>query len=175
MQKIKELKEEHLSLIDLANKCIDNGEFDTHNELGYSIIDFAKLLSKIDELDKIIDLDTKAKDKKEKSKIRAFITRNKEEILQLHNNKCDVCELEIEDILEIHHILPMSNGGDNSLDNLSCLCPNCHAILHKILSDCSKDIEDLKFSKLLQKKLSYESYNRLLDIFAKSVKKGALN
>lgn len=33
-------------------------------------------------------------------------------------------------ILNIHHILPRAAGGNDNLDNLQLLCPNCHYTLH---------------------------------------------
>ncbi|MGI9898367.1 PIN domain-containing protein [Vibrio natriegens] len=36
-------------------------------------------------------------------------------------------------ILEFHHLVPLSEGGDNSFDNLLLLCPNCHRLEHKKL------------------------------------------
>lgn len=44
--------------------------------------------------------------------------------------------------LERHHIVPISEGGENTLDNIAFLCPNCHRRIH-ILQDPS-DIEKLK-------------------------------
>ena len=32
--------------------------------------------------------------------------------------------------LEVHHILPLSEGGDDSIDNVVALCPNCHRKRH---------------------------------------------
>ncbi|RWX52748.1 HNH endonuclease [Photobacterium chitinilyticum] len=32
--------------------------------------------------------------------------------------------------LEVHHIVPLSNGGEDSLSNVLALCPNCHRELH---------------------------------------------
>ncbi len=42
--------------------------------------------------------------------------------------------------LEVHHIDFLSNGGDDSIDNVSALCPNCHRKMHAlaIQSDISK-------------------------------------
>lgn len=33
--------------------------------------------------------------------------------------------------LEIHHIIPRAKGGNNKIENLVMLCPNCHALTHK--------------------------------------------
>ena len=32
--------------------------------------------------------------------------------------------------LEVHHIIPLSKGGEDSLENTLALCPNCHRELH---------------------------------------------
>lgn len=58
----------------------------------------------------------------------------KQDIVSLHNGECDICELELGDMLEVHHILPLQNGGNNSWTNISCLCPNCHTLIHKYIS-----------------------------------------
>lgn len=33
--------------------------------------------------------------------------------------------------LDIHHLEYISDGGDNSIDNLLAICPNCHALHHR--------------------------------------------
>jgi len=42
--------------------------------------------------------------------------------------KCQVCGLE--DIVEVHHIIPKKNGGADTPENLLILCPNHHVMLH---------------------------------------------
>lgn len=32
--------------------------------------------------------------------------------------------------LEAHHIIPLSEGGADSIDNIAALCPNCHRKMH---------------------------------------------
>lgn len=32
--------------------------------------------------------------------------------------------------LEVHHVLPLSEGGRNDLDNLKTLCRDCHISMH---------------------------------------------
>jgi 5-methylcytosine-specific restriction endonuclease McrA len=32
--------------------------------------------------------------------------------------------------LQIHHIIPREDGGDDSADNLILLCSNCHGLYH---------------------------------------------
>lgn len=49
--------------------------------------------------------------------------------------------------LHAHHIQPASKGGNADLNNLLCLCPNCHQMVHKMNG---KDIYAL-FSKLSER------------------------
>ncbi|WP_240000620.1 HNH endonuclease [Photobacterium kishitanii] len=35
-----------------------------------------------------------------------------------------------EPYLEVHHIKPLSQGGQDSLDNVQAICPNCHRKMH---------------------------------------------
>jgi 5-methylcytosine-specific restriction endonuclease McrA len=35
-----------------------------------------------------------------------------------------------EPYLEIHHIIPLASGGDDSIENTIALCPNCHRKRH---------------------------------------------
>ena len=32
--------------------------------------------------------------------------------------------------LEVHHVVPLSSGGPNTVDNAVALCPNCHRRMH---------------------------------------------
>ncbi len=51
-----------------------------------------------------------------------------EKIFRTYEAKCQVCGME--DIVEVHHIIPKRNGGSDSAENLLILCPNHHTMLH---------------------------------------------
>lgn len=62
------------------------------------------------------------------------------------NMSCMICGFDI--AVTIHHIKPISDGGKNNPDNLSVLCPNHHAMVHKgliqdseLISITSKHLE----------------------------------
>ena len=41
------------------------------------------------------------------------------------------CELCGDHALDAHHIIPLEEGGPNTLDNLICVCRSCHRQIHK--------------------------------------------
>lgn len=55
-------------------------------------------------------------------------TRTK--IMNRDSNTCLRCDSENEDELEVHHILPINQGGTNDDSNLATLCSDCHQAAH---------------------------------------------
>lgn len=84
-------------------------------------------------------LRTKATNKR----IRAEIQHKRKEVIDVLGGKCEVCSFSNKNILEIHHILPISKGGDNNWNNLSVLCPNCHRSIHDLINTVNPE-RDLK-------------------------------
>jgi hypothetical protein len=60
------------------------------------------------------------------------------EVLYLAQGKCGHCKADApflrasngQPYLEVHHITPLSEGGDDTLENTIALCPNCHREAH---------------------------------------------
>ena len=42
--------------------------------------------------------------------------------------KCQICNFCL--FVDLHHIIPISEGGTNDIKNLICLCKNCHCMIH---------------------------------------------
>ena len=42
--------------------------------------------------------------------------------------KCENCKKELDASFEVHHKTPLYLGGDNTIENLTALCRNCHGI-----------------------------------------------
>ena len=68
---------------------------------------------------------------------------------RLANGKCELCGLPApfkdskgKPYLETHHVIWLSQGGSDSVDNTVALCPNCHRKMH-IVADPS-DVAKLK-------------------------------
>lgn len=80
---------------------------------------------------------------KPKSKLTSTLTflRNPDviaEVLHRANGQCESCEnkapfLKKKDnspYLEVHHIIRLADGGDDTVENAEALCPNCHREKH---------------------------------------------
>ena len=55
---------------------------------------------------------------------------------------CWVCGFDFSEILQIHHIIPIKDGGNNDSGNVVIVCPNCHKALHKAYEYLRKDDAD---------------------------------
>ena len=65
-------------------------------------------------------------------------------ICQLCGQKAPFNDKDGNPYLESHHIIWLSKGGDDSIENTVALCPNCHRKMHVIANE--QDV------KLLQEK-----------------------
>ena len=55
--------------------------------------------------------------------------RTKVKILKRLNIGCSLCGWN-EGACDLHHIIPKSKGGQDSHDNVTLICPNCHRLAH---------------------------------------------
>lgn len=63
-------------------------------------------------------------------------------ICQLCNQPAPFIDKKGNPYLEVHHIIWLSRGGEDSMDNTAALCPNCHTMMHML--DRPEDVEMLK-------------------------------
>ena len=54
--------------------------------------------------------------------------------LNIKGRSCYACGLDYAPVLNLHHIRPLREGGNNAAENLVFLCPTCHALVHKAIS-----------------------------------------
>ena len=93
----------------------------------------------VPECKSVIDVKVKhANYKKAQKKIKKGTFRNgvnpelRELIKTRDNSTCQVCSRGIEDVyLQVHHIIPVSNGGSDDVSNLILLCSSCHTTVHQ--------------------------------------------
>lgn len=53
-------------------------------------------------------------------------------------HRCCLCP-EHHDIIDLHHLEQISEGGPNTEDNLMAICPTCHAKIHRIRNRYTPD------------------------------------
>ena len=63
------------------------------------------------------------------------------------NIPCELCQWD-KTTRDLHHIIEVSNGGTNELDNLISVCPNCHRMIHNNLIS-KDDIENIIKSRTI--------------------------
>lgn len=90
--------------------------------------------------------------------------------LQIYGSRCYVCTMSFEhtygdfakDFIHVHHVKPLHEIGEkyevDPKEDLRPVCPNCHAMLHKIKDGESISIDDLKgyFKERLENPLRYK-------------------
>lgn len=62
---------------------------------------------------------------------RVIPPRLKRQVLQRDSNQCQAEGCPNTQHLQIHHRLPVAQGGDTKLQNLVTLCARCHRVLHE--------------------------------------------
>lgn len=61
-------------------------------------------------------------------KRKAIPRKIRDFILVASKHQCSICQAKT---VEVHHIVPVSKGGTNNLENLMAVCPNCHTNFHE--------------------------------------------
>lgn len=58
-------------------------------------------------------------------------------VLKRSDGECECCNKEApfkteegKPFLEVHHLVPLANGGADTVENCAGVCPNCHRMLH---------------------------------------------
>lgn len=78
--------------------------------------------------------------------IAEYAKRRANGICQLCGKQAPFIDKDGKPYLESHHIVWMSAGGEDSIDNTVALCPNCHRRMH--ILNAEEDIMKLKKVKI---------------------------
>lgn len=62
---------------------------------------------------------------------------------------------------EIHHIMPVIDGGENKLENLVALCHDCHVLIHNAIRFHRKIYDDMQKSNFWPKKKAQMTFQEL--------------
>lgn len=94
-------------------------------------------------------------------RLRKEIQLKRPLILMIFEGKCQICDLDVEELLEIHHILPLSEGGTNEWHNLSVLCPTCHKVVHSFMNK-ENPTEMLMKHASLNKSFKLDNFEKII-------------
>lgn len=109
----KELNKNHATVINACKQVA------IHKDLSLVAESFDELVSSY-RLDSFRSPDTQRMIKEANGKWNKVFCQYKAE--------CQICQ--VEDIVEVHHIRPLRNGGSNEPENLLILCSTHHRMLH---------------------------------------------
>ncbi len=62
--------------------------------------------------------------------VRAFVLRRSAGKCECCGNDAPFVDQDGEPFLEVHHINPLANGGEDMVENTAAICPNCHRECH---------------------------------------------
>ena len=74
--------------------------------------------------------------------VSEFAKRKAKGFCQLCENSAPFNDSKGKPYLESHHVIWLSRGGDDSVENVIALCPNCHRKMHELYIE--SDVEKLK-------------------------------
>ena len=71
---------------------------------------------------------------KDNSNRYSFSEMERSAIASSQSYNCNICEIELNDNREfdVDHIIPIANGGKNTVDNLQAICKTCHSEKTKV-------------------------------------------
>lgn len=87
-----------------------------------------------------------------------------EKIKKLYNNTCQLCETQViigenKYYSEVHHIIPLGNphNGIDAIENMICVCPNCHIELDFKAIPLNENMLKLTHHKISSKDIEYHN------------------
>ena len=111
-----------------------DGQFDVNDTIFYR----KKRWCQSDNCKKVIDEKIKHRNyKRQQNKIKNGTWRKgvpvqlKAVVMERDNDCCVECLSNKANTLQIHHIIPVSQGGADDLSNLITLCKHCHDLVHR--------------------------------------------
>lgn len=81
-------------------------------------------------------------------------------MIALAGTRCMYCGRDVGSEITWHHLKPRYTGGQDTIENASLLCANCHTHIHKFQWGTNEYMQLTK--KILEKRLEYTGY---LDFF----------
>ena len=88
---------------------------------------------------------------------RNWTKEHRDELISAHGLKCVSCGEDDSNLIVWHHIVPLANGGEDSISNIIPVCLSCHKKIHG-MKELSK--QESKPGGRPRSNLTYEQYVR---------------
>jgi hypothetical protein len=101
-----------------------------------------------------------------KKKRREFPIGIKRLVMMRSGNRCERCNSDFNEGFtgEFHHIIAVSDNGDDSIENCSLLCRNCQKAAPRVLNEIDKMIYKhyfLRFASYREAAAYYKAENKM--------------
>jgi len=135
----------------------------------------AKQWARVREITILLDSDRKTTKALKSRMKRDGVKKYRKHVLNANGNQCYVCGCSFLRVLAIHHLKPISEGGNSELDNLVVLCPTCHAVVHILLRNKiqNKYAQNLAIAGELEDHFMKRHVLKIVNIAIGQQKKGA--
>lgn len=122
-------REQPPSIGDIKRYRIDRPKFPSHDVYVRRFGDFKRFIRFFSDYKLgLINKETLFELRPDVAKRTLISAKDRFEILKKAKYCCELCGASQEEGIKLHvdHIIPVSKGGDNEMDNLRCLCSKCN-------------------------------------------------
>lgn len=83
---------------------------------------------------------------------------SKRDLVKLTGRRCQVCGRRDVYRLHLHHIIPKSESGPDTIENLVVLCPNCHGKAHQWREEAKRQRGEPRGLSITQLKRAQQNF-----------------
>lgn len=66
-------------------------------------------------------------------------------------HRCCLCP-EHQEVVDLHHVVPIGEDGPNTADNLMAVCPTCHAKIYRIRNRYTPEQLQRRYQCVMQRR-----------------------
>ena len=94
---------------------------------------------------------------------RTASRRLRNQAVQEEGAACYVCGFDFAAVLNLHHFNPLGNGGNDTADNWVMLCPNCHAVAHKLLKASYTPMHLATVGRIIKNAVEFDALQKWIE------------
>ena len=87
--------------------------------------------------------------------------KNRGRVKAIRGCTCAICGFSNPYVLDVHHVIPTSSGGTDGIENLACLCKNCHVLVHHAINtNCVSEVRGVFTRRQYNRFKNFVHYRR---------------